>query len=150
MKNSVFETVVGGVVLLVALFFLVFAYQSSNFTHFDGYIISANFSQANGVKEGTEIKISGVHVGSVIGQSLDQDQYTAIVKMRINSNIKLPIDTTASTMSEGLLGGLFISLEPGGAPDYLEPGDKIIYTQSSPNLEQLLGKFIFNLSDKDK
>lgn len=147
MNNSVFETVIGAVVLLVAVFFLAFAYQSSNFTHFDGYVVSANFTQAEGIKEGTEVKISGVHVGTVIGQSLDPEQYTAVVKMRINTNVKLPLDTTASVTSEGLLGGRFISLEPGGDPDFLKPGDKILYTQSSPNLEQLLGKFIFNLSN---
>lgn len=150
MKNSVFETVVGAIVLLVALVFLSFAYKSSNFTGFDGYEVSANFSQAEGITEGTDVKISGIYVGSVVGQSLDPEQYTALIHMRINSDIQLPLDTTASIVSEGLLGGRYVSLEPGGDPDFLKAGDKIIYTQSSPNLEQLLGKFIFNLSNSDK
>ncbi len=146
MKNSVFETVIGAVVLLVATLFLVFAYKSSNFTQFKGYELTANFSQAEGINEGTDVKISGINVGSVISQSLDPHDYTALVTIKLDSSIKLPIDSTAAIVSEGLLGGRFISLDPGGDPDFLEPGEKIIYTQASPNLEQLLGKFIFNLS----
>ena len=153
MKNSVFETLIGALVLLVALVFLVFAYKSANFTEFRGYELSANFSQAEGISKGTDVKISGISVGSVIDQTLDPNDYTALVTIRLNSNIQLPIDSTAAIVSEGLLGGRFISIDPGGDPDFLQPGEKIIYTQASPNLEQLLGKFIFNLStnkDDDK
>lgn len=154
MKRSAIETVLGALVLLVALFFMVFSYQTANITPSQGYDIVADFSTIGGLKAGDAVQISGVKVGQVVKVSLNPETYLARVTMSIDPDIKLPEDTAALISSESLLGGRYLALEPGAAEDLLPPGGRVPYTQSPQNLEQLLGQFIFSMSgdkkDKDK
>ena len=145
MRRNTIETVLGGVVLVVAGFFLVFAYTSADLRRVEGYEISANVSSVGGLQEGSDVRISGVKVGTVTGQTLDPKSYLAVVHMTIDPSIKLPKDTVALIASESLLGGKFMSLEPGGDPDMIAPGGRIEFTQSTPGLEQLLGQVIFSM-----
>lgn len=147
MHRNVIETVMGAVVLLVAGFFIVFAYSSANLRQVQGYEVNAFFDRIDGLQVGADVLISGVRVGSVVGQELDPATYRAEVWMSIDPSIQLPEDTAAVVASQGLLGGKFVSLEPGGAPDAIPPGGTIQYTQSTPGLEQLLGQVIYNLQD---
>lgn len=149
MKRSVVETVLGAVVLLVALVFLAFSYKTANVGDVGGYEVSADFSTIGGLKIGDEVQVSGVKVGQVIGITLDPKTYLARVTMDVDSSVKLPTDTIALISSSSLLGGRFMALEPGGEEEILKPGDVIQYTQAPQNLEQLLGKFIFSMQGKD-
>lgn len=150
MRRNVIETVLGGVVLVVAAFFLVFAYRSADLRKVQGYGISANFSSISGLAAGADVRISGVKVGSVESLTLDPKSFQAIVHMQIDNGIKLPKDTAAVVASESLLGGKFMSLEPGGDEQMIAPGGRIEYTQSVPGLEQLLGQVIFSLQNTNK
>ena len=91
--------------------------------------------------------LPGVKVGSVVGQRLNPDTYFAEVSLNINQAIKLPTDTSARIIPEGLLGGNFVALEPGGAEDYLGDGDQIQFAQGSINVVDLLGRFIFSAAE---
>ncbi|MFC7331853.1 outer membrane lipid asymmetry maintenance protein MlaD [Rhodocista pekingensis] len=144
MRRNVIETVLGAVVLVVAGFFLFFAYQSSNVRTVSGYRLEARFSSTGGLQPGADVRISGVRVGTVVNQYLDKQTFQAVLVLEVDTSVRLPEDTTAIIASESLLGGRFLDLQPGGAEDLLNPGDRIQYTQSAVNLEDLLGRYIFS------
>lgn len=146
MRRNVIETVLGAVVLVVAGFFLFFAYTASKVRSAGGYALEAAFSSTGGIASGADVRISGVKVGTVTGQRLDKDTFRAVLTMEIDTAVKLPEDTVAAIASESLLGGRFIDLQPGGAEEILKPGGRIAVTQSAVNLEDLLGRFIFSAS----
>jgi len=150
MRRNIIETVLGAVVLLVAGFFLVFAYTSADLRKVKGYPLTAQFTSIGGLQNGADIRISGVKVGSVAGLTLDPATYLAVVHLSIDPSVKLPRDTVALVASESLLGGKYLSLEPGGDADQLAPGARIEYTQSTPGFEQLLGQVIFSLQNVGK
>ena len=145
MKRSVIETVLGALVLFVAAFFLIFSYQTANISTGAGYNLVADFSSIGGLKAGDDVQISGVKIGSVADVSLNPETYLARVTMTIDPAIKVPDDTAALISSESLLGGRYLALEPGGSEQILAPGERVPYTQSPQNLEQLLGQFIFSM-----
>ncbi|MDP9195946.1 MAG: outer membrane lipid asymmetry maintenance protein MlaD [Pseudomonadota bacterium] len=145
MKRNVIETVIGALVLLVAAVFLVFAYRSADLGQTaGGYTLVASFSQTGGLKEGSDVRIGGVKVGSVSGLVLDQDTYMAKVSLAIEPAIKLPRDTVARIASESLLGGRYVSLDPGGEEEFMKNGDSFEHVQGAVDLETLIGKTIFN------
>lgn len=148
MKRSMIETILGALVLFVAIVFLSFSYSTANVGSVNGYEISANFTGIGGLGIGDEVQISGVKIGSVTGVDL-ADNYLAKVYMSIDDAIELPLDTAAFISSESLLGGRFLQLEPGADEEMMEDGDVVQYTQAPQNLEQLLGKFIFSMQGAD-
>lgn len=150
MKKNVIETVLGAVVLSGAVLFLVFSYSSASIGSTDGYEVSARFSGIGGLGVGDKVVISGVKIGQVSKITLDEQTYLADVTMDIKKSVQLPQDTAAFISSESLLGGLYMQLEPGASEDYIADGGSIEYTQAPQNLEQLLGQFIFSMSDGEK
>lgn len=147
MKNNVIETILGAVVLIVAGLFISFAVSTADLKKVKGYTVTANFSNIDGITEGQDVRISGVNIGSVEKIVLDETTYLAQVTLAIDPSVKLPTDTVAKVASEGLLGGKYMSLEPGGEEAFLKEGEKIQYTQSSVNLEEMIGKFIFSAAE---
>ncbi len=145
MKRNAIETVLGAVVLLVAVVFLGFSYSSASVGDVDGYNITADFSGTGGLGVGDSVQISGVKIGSIAKVELKPDDYMARVTMSIDDSIKLPDDTSAFISSESLLGGKYMELQPGSSEEMLASGGHIEYTQAPQNLEQLLGKFIFSM-----
>jgi phospholipid/cholesterol/gamma-HCH transport system substrate-binding protein len=150
MKRSVIETVLGAVVLFIAGFFLMFSYNTANVRSVSGYDLYADFSGIGGLAVGDDVVISGVKIGSITGVTLAADTYLAHVKFTVDPDVKIPDDTAALISSESLLGGRYLSLEPGASEEYLKPGARVQYTQAPQNLEQLLGKFIFSVSSNKK
>lgn len=150
MKRNIIETVLGAVVLTVALVFLAFSYGAANVGTVSGYEVSANFSGIGGLAVGDDVQISGVKVGSVSDLALDSDTYLAKVTITLNPSVKLPDDTAALISSTSLLGGKYLELQPGASEDNIPPGGRIQYTQAPQNLEQLLGQFIFSMQGSDK
>ena len=146
MGHNVIETVMGAVVLAVAAFFLTFAYVNADIGAIEGYEIEARFDQIAGLEVGADVLISGVRIGSVVATDLDMNTYQALVRMSIDPRIALYEDASATVASEGLLGGMFIHIDPGGGvEEQLGAGGEIFITQSTPGLEQLLGQVIFSL-----
>ncbi|MGH1378603.1 MAG: outer membrane lipid asymmetry maintenance protein MlaD [Alphaproteobacteria bacterium] len=147
MKRSIAETVLGAVVIAVAGFFLMYSIETANVASTDGYNVTADFSSVGGLKAGDSVQISGVKVGAVSQIELLPETYLARVHININNGYELPLDTAALISSESLLGGLYMSLEPGADEEIIEDGGSIQYTQAPQNLEQLLGQFIFSMQD---
>jgi phospholipid/cholesterol/gamma-HCH transport system substrate-binding protein len=151
MKRSIVETILGAVVIVVALGFLAFSYQKADGgTGAGGFEVSANFSGIGGLKPGDDVQISGVKVGTVQGVDLDKDSYLARVHLNLDPSIKLPADTAALISSESLLGGKYLELQPGSDEELIAQGGTIQYTQAPQNLEQLLGQFIFSMQGEKK
>lgn len=145
MGKTLLETLIGAAVLVVAVIFAVFAYTRSGVGTVTGYEVTARFTAVDGLDVGDDVRISGIKVGSVLDQSLEPTFYQAVIRMSINSEVKLPKDTTAAIVSAGLLGGKYVALEPGGEEEMIKPGEEITLTQSSVNLEGLLGKVIYSV-----
>ncbi len=143
MKRNLIETLMGAIVLAAALFFVVTTYQSSGIKKDYGYKLIANFDKVDGISAGSDVRLSGIKIGTVTAQGLNPDDYRAKITMGIQKDIRIPTDSTAEITSDGLLGGKYISLVPGAEVEMLKDGGLILYTQSSVNLEQLIGKMAF-------
>ena len=148
-KGRTFETVVGVFVLIVTVFFFNYVYTKSGYKRTDECILTAKFDKADGLSEGTDVKISGIRVGKILNMNVDPTSFMAVVKFYISKDIKLPKDTSASVMSDGLFGGRYLALTPGGEDDLLKDGDVIENTAGPINIESLIGQFIFS-KDKEK
>ena len=147
MNNSTVETLIGAVVIAIAIGFLTFAYNSSGMgKKSSGYMVSAEFDNIEGVNVGTDIRMAGIKIGTVTAQSLNPENYQAVVSMSIDPNLKLTDDTSAKVTSEGLLGSKFISLEPGGSDNKLADGGVITYTQGAVDIWSLISQAMFDKS----
>jgi phospholipid/cholesterol/gamma-HCH transport system substrate-binding protein len=147
MSHNLIETMMGALVLAIAGAFLVFVYNATNLRAAGGYEVVAKFDRVDGLARGADVKVSGIKVGSVIDQRLDTERFLAVVRMSLDPSVRLPIDTVAQVSSEGLLGGSFVALVPGGDDKTIAPGGEIRFTQAPVNLVQLLGKFMFGQAD---
>ena len=144
MSRNAVETVMGALVLVVAALFLFFAYTTSQVSSVHGYQVNAKFSNAGGLKNGGDVRISGIKVGSITSETLDPKTFQAIVQMSIDPSIKLSVDSVAQITSSGLLGDNFISIEPGNEDDLIPAGGTITHTQAQMSLENLIGQVIYS------
>jgi len=149
-RRSIVEVVIGAVVLLVAAGFLAYAIANSGRSAAAGYTLYARFDHIDGLGVGNDVRLAGVKVGSVSQERIDPQTFQAIVGFSIRDDIKLPKDTAAIITSESLLGGKYLSLQPGGDEAILQPGQMVTITQGSISLEELLGKFIFSMTNAPK
>jgi len=150
MSGNVVETLIGAVVLLVAGFFLYFSYDKADVGAVEGYSLIAKFDKVDGVKVGSDVMLAGIKVGTVTDESLDTKEYLAVLELSLASNIQLPDDSAIKIASDGLLGGKYLSIDPGGSEDFLEAGDEIRYTQGAVDLTELIGKAIYSTGGGDK
>lgn len=148
-KGRTLETLTGLFVLLVAIAFFFYAYHKSGWVRGDIMTLTAQFDRADGLVEGTDVKISGIRVGKIMSTSVDPDNFMAVVKFYVPSDIKLPKDTSAAVSSDGLFGGKYLALSPGGEDENLQDGDFIENTTGPINIESLVNKFIGSSSKED-
>jgi phospholipid/cholesterol/gamma-HCH transport system substrate-binding protein len=145
MQNSIVETLIGAIVIAVAVLFLVFAYTSSGIGPISGgYNVVARFDKADGVNVGTDVRLSGIKIGTVDKLALDPKSYNAVLTLALANNVKLPDDSSVRITSDGLLGSQYLSIEPGASMQMIKPGGEIENTQGSVDLIGLLGKFAFS------
>lgn len=143
MANNVSETLIGAVVLVAAAGFLFFAGQSVGFSSSgDHYTLVAKFRSVEGLNVGSDVRLSGVKIGTLTSISLDQDTYQAITEISVDNGIAIPDDADIKVSTDGLLGGAFLEITAGGSPFMLETGDEIIFTQGSISFLNLLLKFV--------
>ena len=146
MQMRTIEIVVGAFMLAGLISLAVLAIRVSGFnvgTETNTYSVFAKFENVGGLVVRAKVSIAGVIVGQVAEISLDQESFTALVRMEIDSDVaKLSIDSTAAILTEGLLGGKFIGLTIGADEAYLKDGAYITDTQSSIVLEDMIGKFL--------
>ena len=134
-KGNVFESIVGLGVIGVTAGFLYYAYGvSGRGDTARTYPVNAVFGRVDGVTVGSEVRIAGVKVGAVSASALDPETYEARVTLSVSSAVKLPEDTAAKIVSDGVLGGAHVALEPGGSDVMLAAGDTISITQGSVDL----------------
>lgn len=143
------EFAVGAFLLLALASLLVLAIASTNgrfgFGGGDHYEITARFSNIGPLRENAPVKLGGVAIGHVAGITLDPVKLDSVVTLAIDSRYDdLPMDTSAAILTSGLLGESYIGLQPGGDPEPLKPGDQLFLTQSSVDLIQLVGKYMFS------
>lgn len=144
MKNSTVETLIGAAVIAIAAAFFFFAYQTSGKGHASGaYRVSAEFDNAEGVSVGTDVRIAGVKVGSVVDFTLNTENFQANVLMELAPTVKLTDDATAKVTAEGLLGSKFIALEQGGSEEMLAEGGVISNTQGAVDIWSLISQAMF-------
>jgi len=143
MSRGLLETLMGALVLAVAGVFFFYAYSASEVGKGGGYEVTARFTTVGALKVGSDVRLSGIKIGTVSDQALDPQSYLAEVTLSIDDSIELPIDTSAAIASEGLLGGNYIDLVPGAEDTMLQPGERIELTQDAVDFVQLLSRFMF-------
>jgi len=142
--RSVVETIVGALVLVVAGVFVFYAFAKSDRGGADGYEIIARFGRVDGLKRGADVTLSGVKIGTVTSVDLDRKTYQAVVHMALTSSVQVPVDTNAKIVSESLLGGMVIVLDPGGDATMIKPGGEVVNTQDAISFTELIAKFMFS------
>lgn len=112
-----------------------------------GYDVSAEFDNIGDLKVGAPVRMAGVRIGDVTGIGLDNESYRANVHLHIYPQFnEIPQDSYASVETEGLLGGQYVGISPGGLSTYLKSGSQILQTQSAIVLENLINKFFANFA----
>ena len=143
MSRNIIETGMGAIVILVAAVFLVFSYTVSDLRPAAGYDVIAKFNAVDGLLDGSDVRIAGVKIGTVVDERIDQKEYRAVVTMKINHGVELAEDTVVRVSSAGILGGKYVKLEPGASKNFVPAGGELKNTKDVISLEELLGKVIF-------
>lgn len=136
------ETLIGACVILTGLAVLGFAYVTgAKHTKIQGYDVEAAFNKAEGISVGSDLRLAGVTVGKVVAQRLD-DRYRAVLTLRVAEGVTFPVDSAAQIQTDGLMGGKFIAVQPGGEDEVIKPGKSFQFTQDSVNVQDLLEQII--------
>ena len=143
MKINFLDAFLGFAVLLITGLFLFYVYTTLDTKLFksEGFRLHARFENIDGIVTGSKVKLSGVNIGTVKSISLEPESYYAFITMDFDKKFSFPDDTEASVQLEGLLGGSYISILPGGSDVMLLDGQEILYTQGSTSLLNLMLKF---------
>ena len=149
MGRNFAETVMGGMVLAVAMVFLYFFVNTAQISAVEGYSVSTAFAKIGGLQKGSDVRISGINVGTVISSGLDSETYDAVIKLSIEPSVKLPKDAVAMIASEGMIGGKYVRLRPGSSKSYIQPGGSINKTEDFKSLEDQVGEIIFLATSGD-
>ena len=145
MHKYTMETTVG-IFLVIGL--ILIGYMTVNLGHFsflgdNAYPLSARFTSVNGLRTGSPVFMLGLEVGKVGKLTMDQESQRAGVEVRIQKGIKIYDDAIASIKTEGLIGGMYLSIDPGGAGNLLKPGEMITETQPAVDIVDLISKYAF-------
>lgn len=143
MSENRAELLVGALVIAVAAGFLTYATSRAGVIQGStGYTLVASFRSAEGVSVGTDVRLAGVKIGSITGLALNPQTFRADATLAIQQGVELPDDSSVLIASEGLLGGNFVEIQPGGSAFNFEPGAEIDNTQGAISLIELLSKFV--------
>lgn len=144
MAENPTEVLVGGAVLAAAIMFGVYGAQIGGLGDNRGasYPLTASFRSIEGVNVGTDVRLAGVKVGTVTDVKLNPETFRADTTVTLNEGISVPDDSAIIISSEGLLGGNFVEIVPGGSAFNFESGDEILDTQGAVSLISLLLKFV--------
>jgi phospholipid/cholesterol/gamma-HCH transport system substrate-binding protein len=145
MKKYTMETAVG---IFIVFGLLCIGYMTVKLGHVsllgdDSYSLFARFTTVSGLRAGSSVNILGIEVGRVKRLTMDQENQKAVVEIRIQKDIKVYDDAIASIKTEGLIGDMFMSIDPGGSGKLLGPGGTITETQAAVDIADLIGKYAF-------
>ena len=141
-ENNLPETIIGAIVVAMAILFIVFAYMRTGSGSLSGYEIQARLPRVDGLGVGTDVRLSGIKIGSVSDLTLDPKNYLVTLHMNIRDDIKIPDDSSLMVTQSGVLGSSYVSLTPGGSDKMLAAGGMIQNSQGSVDLMGLVGRFI--------
>lgn len=143
MSETPTEIAVGALTLAVAAGFFLYASQTAGIGRATGdYALTASFRSAQGIDLGTDVRLAGVRVGAVTAMKLNPETFRADMEFAIDDAVEVPEDSSVAISSEGLLGGNFVEIIPGGSPFPLEPGMAFEDTQGALSLIGLLAQFV--------
>lgn len=143
LRENGIEALIGLLVVAIAAWFVSSAWDRTGGGAMAGATrVTALFPNASGINVGTEVRVAGLKVGTVAEQHLDPESYQVATTLALDPKIKIPSDSSAAITSEGLLGGTFIALLPGGSETPLKTGDTIFDTQGSVDLMGMIGQFV--------
>ena len=145
MKKYSLETTVGVFVLagLLCVAYLTVKLGKLDVLGGDSYVIKAKFKDVTGLKSGASVEMAGVRIGRVAGIALDPKDSSPLVTLDIDKGVTLTDDAIASIKTSGLIGDKFVKVSPGGSDKTLGPGGLIVETESSVDLGDLIGKYVF-------
>jgi phospholipid/cholesterol/gamma-HCH transport system substrate-binding protein len=151
--KKILELAVGIFILagIVALFILAFKVSGiSEYGSHNTFAVVAEFDNIGDLKVRAPVTIAGVRVGEISDIDLNTKTFRARVKLIIDRTQKIPLDTSASILTAGLIGANYIELNPGFAEQNLSNGGEITETHPAIILENLIGKFIYQLKNEDE
>src|SRR5580765_5937503 len=149
-ENNVAETLIGAVVIAVAVAFLAFAYLRTGSGSLSGYEVNARLPKADGLSVGTDVRLAGIKVGTVSDLTLDPKTYLVTVHMSIRNDIKLPVDSSVLVTQAGFLGGQYLSITPGGDDKMMTAGAFFENAQGSIDVMGLVGRFATGASTSNQ
>jgi len=129
--GNVFETVISGLVILVAILFVGFIVMRTGTGHLGSYGLQVRLADAGGVKVGSDVRLGGTKIGSVLGLRLDPADYSAVLDVSVRDDLALPVDSTAG-ISGSVLGEQFVAISPGHAEKKVEPGGELGRPRGKP------------------
>ncbi len=144
MGNSFVETIVGALVIAAAALFVFYARATVSAGDGGGYELVAKFDRVDGVTSGSDVRMKGIKIGTVTTLDLDQTRYMAVARLSITAGVMIPTDSSVKITSDGLLGGAYLSVDPGGDDTMLADGGEIVNTQGSIDLIGLISKAVFS------
>ena len=147
MRSNTFETFIGAIVIILAVSFLFYSFSITDNNAEGTYKIKATFNRIDGIQIGSDVRLSGIKIGSVAKSSLNQTTFEADLVLIIDNSIFIPDDSSAKITMDGLLGSNYISIEPGGSDIYLTDNDYLLYTQGSIDLIGLVGEALFSVEE---
>ena len=151
MKNRSLELAVGLFVLagLLCAAYLTVRLGKMEVLGSGGYVVKARFIDVTGLKEGAGVELAGVRVGRVEAIALSPDK-KAIVSLRLDESVKLTDDAIVSVKTSGLIGDKFVKITPGGGGEPVKPGALLTETESSVDIQELIGKYVFGGVKEEK
>ena len=147
MKSNVFETFIGAIVIILAAVFLFYSFSVTDNNTNGSYKVNAVFNRIDGIQNGSDVRLSGIKIGTVAKSLLNQTTYEAELNLLIENSIKIPDDSSAKITSDGLLGNSYVSIEPGGSEIFIEENGQILFTQGSIDLIGLVGQTLFSVEE---
>jgi phospholipid/cholesterol/gamma-HCH transport system substrate-binding protein len=142
MKRGALEVLVGAAVCVVIALLVAGGVSGGFGGSSSGYTLTARYDQADGLAVGNPVHLAGVEIGKVSAMRLDPKSLRPIVEFRIEDTARIPRDSAAMILSDGVLGGKFVKIEPGVENEYLKPGDRFEFVQDSVIVEELLAKIV--------
>jgi phospholipid/cholesterol/gamma-HCH transport system substrate-binding protein len=110
-------------IVLAILSYMTFKVGGWGFLRKPGYSVYVSFKNVTGIDKKSRVRVAGVDVGYV--EDIELSDGRARLKLRINPNVKLYSDSTATIKTVGLLGERYLELGVGHTPPPLEDGDTI-------------------------
>lgn len=145
------ETTVGIFVVigLLCVGYMTVKLGKASFLGDDSYVLYARFPSVSGLRPGSIVEIHGIEAGKIGRLSIDQEKQMALIEMKINKEVRIYDDASATIKSAGLIGDKFVKVDPGGSGEVLKSGATIVDTSTPPDIEELIGKYAFGDVKKD-